>query len=688
MSPKRLLLKFARQYPLLVSLTVVLGFAGAFFNGISVALIVPLLMSFLGQDSALRGGPAFLKKALELFDGVPEEYRTILITATIVFAIILKNASEYANAIASNLLSRKLIIAIRREAIHILLDVDIDFYAKNKVGDIVNRINMEVTRTAIAIRTSTAALSTVFVILVFVAWLLAMSWMLTLVSTALLFLVALVNQYFVARSKKYGQNLSESSRNYSSKLHEILYGIRLVKSSGTEDEEYTQIERLFLARDRSEFQSQANYSIIAPINEISGVLTFLAIVVIGRAFFAGQMENLSSILLTYLVILFRLLPYIGRLNGFRSQLSNSSPSVALVAEFLRRDDKPIMSSGSVPYKKLTDGIKFENVSFNYPGHSETVLSGVDLFLPRGTTLALVGSSGSGKSTLADLVPRFYDPVGGRVLVDGRDLREYDLKSLRRAMGIVSQETYLFNDSVRNNIAYARENAKDEDIIAAAKRANAYEFIIQLPQGFDTNIGDRGVMLSGGQRQRLAIARALLHNPEILILDEATSALDTVSERLVQQAIEELSRDRTTLVIAHRLSTIQNADRIAVLDKGKVVEIGTHDSLLAQGGMYSRLYEVQFSIESKDAIQRARNETLMNTSYEVRTRLNPMLGFLNLLVDDVVDSAEERRELTQEAHDAAIRLLKTLQYLEESGKAGVKPEEADENANAIASSNEQ
>ena len=200
-----------------------------------------------------------------------------------------------------------------------------------------------------------------------------------------------------------------------------------------------------------------------------------------------------------------------------------------------------MKNGKIPYNKLQKGIHFNHLSFSYPNHQNLVIQDVDLYLPRGTTLALVGSSGAGKSTMAYLLPRFYDPISGCITLDGIDLREFHLNIVRKSMGIVSQDTFLFNDSVRSNIAYARMDASDEDIITAAKRANAYEFISKLPQGFDTMIGDRGVMLSGGQRQRLAIARALLQNPEILILDEATSALDTVSERLVQAALDELSR---------------------------------------------------------------------------------------------------------------------------------------------------
>jgi len=369
-------------------------------------------------------------------------------------------------------------------------------------------------------------------------------------------------------------------------------------------------------------------------------------------------------------VLNRLIPVVGKLNGQRSQFANAAPSTEITANFLRRDNKPFMANGSQPYHKIKQGISLEDVSFAYPEYQDLVLSQINLWVPRGTTLALVGSSGAGKSTLADLFPRFYDPVEGKITIDGQDLREYDLRSLRQAMGIVSQDTFLFNTSVGDNIAYGRDNTTEEEIIEAAKRANAYEFILDLPQGFETEIGERGIMLSGGQRQRIAIARALLRNPDILILDEATSALDTVSERLVQQAIDELCRDRTTIVIAHRLSTIQKADQIAVMDKGQVVEIGTHEELLQQNGHYSRLYTMQFDRGPDDVITQAVNNALVRTSYEVRTRLNPMIGFLQLVADGLVDNPEEQLSFTKDAYNSALRLLKTLEYFEESSKTEV------------------
>ncbi|MCT7994492.1 ATP-binding cassette domain-containing protein [Laspinema olomoucense] len=670
MSPTQFLLNYARKHPFWITLTIVLGWSGALFNGVSMTLIVPVILAFLGQEVEFQQGPPIVTRAFSLLEQVSPRYQLGLMMGVILLLIVLKNVTLVSNQLASAHLSRLLVKDIRLNAVQLLLDIDIDYYSKKKLGDILNYVNQEVGRCSSAIRIGIRTLTNAMTVLIFVGILILISWQLTLVSTLLLMLVPLLSQFIIRRSQEYGKILSEKSRAYTTALMEVLNGIRLVKSTGQENQEYFKIKRLIEDREKAEMQSQVNYSIITPMNELSGLFVILCIIIIGRIIFSNQIESLSTLLLTYLFVLSRVVPLMGQLNNSRSEFANVIPSTIIVSEFLRKDDKPLMKDGTEPYRKLENGIHFDHLSFSYSGHKDVVLKDVDLWLPKGTTLALVGGSGAGKSTLADLLPRFYDTTEGRITIDGKDLREFDMRSLRKSMGIVSQDTFLFNDSVRNNIAYGRPDVTEQEVIEAAKLANAYEFIMNLPEGFDTPLGDRGILLSGGQRQRIAIARALLHNPDILILDEATSALDTVSEHLVQQAIERLSRDRTTLVIAHRLSTVKNADQIAVLDKGQVVETGTHEELLSKGGYYAKLYSMQFSLDTQDLVKKARSETLMNTSYEIRTRLNPMIGFLRLIVDDVVDSPQELRELTQESYESAIRLLNTLEYMEKQSKLEV------------------
>jgi subfamily B ATP-binding cassette protein MsbA len=668
MSPNQLLFKYALRYPGWICLAILLGFSSALFNGVSTTLIVPVVLGFLGKgDIGLNGGPPIIQKILSLFDSDEGSYSLLIMVVTVLMAIVLKNLAVYINSIVSANLSRKLTNEIRKEAIRLLLEIDLYYFSRTKIGDIINIIGNEVGRAAISIRMAINIFTTSITILIFACILISISWKLTLASTFLLILVAGINQFLINRAKKFGQVLSDQSRTYSTTLLEILTGIRLIKAISNEEYEYKLIEQSIHAWERADQQSQANYDAIGPINEVVGTLAILAIVFLGRAFFWQQIESILTVLLIYLYVLFRLLPIVSQLNAQRSNFANVAPSTKIVADFLRRDDKPFMANGQSLYTKLEQGIRIENVSFAYPGHDGLVLNGVDLWIPKGTTLALVGASGAGKSTLADLLPRFYDPVEGRIAIDGEDLREFNIRSLRRAMGIVSQDTFLFNNSVRYNIAYGLEHVTEAEVIQAAKRANAYEFIVQLPKGFDTTIGDRGVLLSGGQRQRLAIARALLRDPDILILDEATSALDTVSERLVQQAINELCRDRTTVVIAHRLSTVQKADQIAVLDKGQVVEIGTHEELLKKGGYYTRLYSMQFDRNAENILSTTFNDALVQTSYKLRTQLNPLIGFLQLIVDDLIENSGERHELIEEAYRSAVRLLRNLELLEEQSK---------------------
>ncbi|MEM9978761.1 MAG: ABC transporter ATP-binding protein [Cyanobacteria bacterium P01_D01_bin.2] len=685
MSSTRLLFQSLFKYPVLLFFTVLLGFSGALFNGVSTLLILPILLELLGQSTDyIDSLPPILQRFISIFDGLPANYRLPAMAGAVVAVIILKSLSTYVSALTAGTLNRKLAMTLRRQGLRLLLDVDLGYFAQTKIGDLINQLNVEVNRTTIAIRNLVRIMVVLITIGVFLVLLLLTSWQLTIISTVTLGSVTLLNQFIVKRSKALGRELSQISKAYSSRVFEVLSGIRLVKATANEEREYRHIDQIIIDRESAEYSSQLIFAGIGPFNEIINIMALMLIATLGRVAFSNQLELFSSSLLTYLVILFRALPYIGQLNSQRSTLANTAASVEVITALLRRDDKPFMPRGAQPYRPLQQGIRFNQIRFNYPGHDREVLQGIDLFLPKGQTLALVGASGAGKSTLADLLPRFYDPTDGTIELDGVDLKTIDLHSYRSNLGIVSQETFLFNASVRENLLYGRPDATESELMEAAKRANAYEFIEHLPQGFDTMIGDRGVLLSGGQRQRLAIARALLQDPDILILDEATSALDTVSERLVQSAIDDLSRNRTTLVIAHRLSTICEADQIAVLDRGQVVEVGNHAELLKKRGAYARLQAMQ---KTKDVHENGSISTHLvanivpmyrkaigKSSYELRSQLNSMIGLLALIQEDV-DDPFEQTELMTHAQTIAVDLLQVVENLESLGVPAAKTQQA-------------
>jgi ATP-binding cassette, subfamily B, bacterial MsbA len=661
-----ILLKYTLQHWILVVSTVVLGFVSTVFNGVGTVLIIPLLVAFINPENLLlKNAPNLIRKVFAIFDIFPVETRFIWMFATVLVVLILKHVTNFVSNLLSTYLSLALSRDMRIDSIRILLEVDIDFYVKHKIGDVFNRFMGEINRAVISIRSYLNLIQVIATSFMYLLILLSISWQLTIISSILGFFLAVINQFFVKRSKKFGEIITVTAKQQTNKLLELLTGIRLIKATSNEAYELESIKVDIIEREKAGLDAQTNSAFIAPINEIGGIIIIALIIFAGRYLFNEQLRSLAPILLTYLYVLFRALPLISQLNSTRGQIVGNLSAVDVVTDFLQRENKPFMSNGSIAYRGLQRGIRLEKVRFAYPGHEEFVLKGIDIWIPKGKMIALVGASGAGKSTIADLLPRFYDPVEGRIFMDDHDLRDYNMKTLRQAMGIVSQDTFLFNSSIRYNIAYGLHDVSDADILEATKRANAYEFISKLPEGLDTEIGDRGVRLSGGQKQRLAIARALLRDPDILILDEATSALDTISERLVQEAIDELCRERTTLVIAHRLSTIQKAYQIVVLDKGNVAEIGNHEELLRRGGHYARLHALQFSDNGQNEDRARQQESKAYLSYEARSSLNSMIGCLRLLTDDLIDDTEERQELLEESCDSAVGLLHIIEKYERS-----------------------
>ena len=583
------------RHPAWLALTIVFGFVSATSNGISAALAVPVLIGWVRPDFYANVPIPMLDHALKALGVDSSVNRLPILTAAVVGALVIKNVSGFGSAVAMAALTRAVVSDVRQQVMRVVLQVDLAFHYRLKAGDLLERLGHEVNRVGRACVALSRFVVLSVAILVFTTLLLMISWRMTVISGLVFLAVALLNQTLVRITWRLGQKVSEKARAFSSTVAEVVSGMRLVKASRTERMEQKRLETLIHERERAELFSHITEYGVEPMTEMVTVAALAGLLVFSRGWIAG---GTTISLLSFLVLLFRAAPLLSQLNKSRAELANQAAAVRGVAELMTFEGKPRMKDGTRQLTAINEGIRFDHVTFCYHGRDETVVQDVDFFIPRNSTMALVGPSGSGKSTLADLLVRFADPTSGRILIDGHDLREYTLDSLRKAIGLVSQDTFLFNESVRYNIAYTRPEASEQEVLDAARRAHALEFIDRLPQRFDTMIGNRGVLLSGGERQRLAIARALLSNPMILILDEATSSVDPESERLIQEAIQDLRQNRTTLVIGHRLSSIRTADQIAMIERGRVSEVGTPDELLAQNGQFARFHSANFEPEAE------------------------------------------------------------------------------------------
>ncbi|NMB81674.1 MAG: ABC transporter ATP-binding protein, partial [Ignavibacteria bacterium] len=420
------------------------------------------------------------------------------------------------------------------------------------------------------------------------------SWQLTLFSLIVLPFSLIIISYIGLILRKQSGLLQQKMADITTNLHETITGVKIVKAFGMEEYE----NKKFFSETQKFFKLVLRITrirnISSPVTEFLSVIVGVLIIYFGAQLVIVDKSIKPSEFITFLFAIFQLMPPVKELSSVNNRIQESSAAAERIFEILDTEPKIKNAESPVTVNSFKESITFKDVSFHYDDSDELILDRINLEVKRGTINAIVGSSGAGKTTMVDLLPRFYDPTSGKILLDGIDIKEIRIEDLRRLMGIVTQETVLFNESVIRNIAYGLENCDKEKVIEAAKAANAHNFILELPKGYDTIIGEKGTKLSGGQRQRLSIARALLKNHPIMILDEATSSLDNESEVLVQEAIERLMQDRTTFVIAHRLSTIRNSDRIIVLDKGKIVQDGKHEGLLAdQSGIYRKLYELQF-----------------------------------------------------------------------------------------------
>jgi subfamily B ATP-binding cassette protein MsbA len=460
--------------------------------------------------------------------------------------------------------------------------LSMSFFGKTHSGELINTITTEIARLKQIFQWGSYVITQGLLILVYAIVMFQISWQLSLTSLLLFSLVAVGLSKLRAWVRETSFAVSKAN------------GIRTVQAFSTQDFERKRFYQASYKVVSTSTKAALAWSVIRPLAEGLATTILVGMIILGITVFVANGTIQTASLLTFLFILFRLVPSIQEMSGDLAKISSFEGSMDNVKELLKTENKPYLQNGKAQFTGLKKAIEFVSVDFGYDS-SDLVLHNITLTIEKGQTVALVGASGAGKTTLADLIPRFYDPTQGKVLIDGVDLREFDINSVRRKMAVVSQDTFIFNTSVRNNIAYGTEGADNEAIQEAARLANALEFILEMPEGFDTQLGDRGVRLSGGQRQRIAIARSLLRDPEILILDEATSALDSVSERLIQESLEKLSVGRTVIAIAHRLSTIVRADKVVVLEQGRIVEQGKYQELLEQRGKLWKYHQIQHEL---------------------------------------------------------------------------------------------
>ena len=541
--------------------------------------------------------PWLIKDVIDKVLANKDIYTLNLIAIAILVLFALRGVFYFGQKYFMTFVGQRIVNDIRERLYRHLQRLSLSYFDRHKTGALMSNLTNDVTTLQNVITNNMVSLVQEAVILIgSLISMIVLYWKLTVITLLIIPLVIFTVNYFGKRLRLAGHDVQGKLADITTLLEEALSSIRIIRSFNREDFE---IKR-FLVQNDYNFQALMKATKLTAL--LTPVIQFLAaIAVTGIIWYGGvsviRGEMTAGALIAFLIYAINLTNPVRRISEILGDIQRSLAAADRVFEILDTDSEVQEKKGAQVLPPVAGHIVFSHVTFSYD-RKKTALQDFTLTIKPGQVVALVGPSGAGKSTIANLLPRFYDVTSGSVRIDGIDVRDVTYASLRRQIGLVPQETMLFNTTIYENILYGRLDATREEVDAAAKAANAYSFIQQLPQGYDTLVGDRGLALSGGQRQRIAIARAILKNPRILILDEATSALDTESEKIVQAALEQLMKNRTAVVIAHRLSTIRHADYIVVIDHGKMAEAGTHEELIAQKGLYAKLYAVQFKQEER------------------------------------------------------------------------------------------
>lgn len=547
-------------------------------------------------SSALGAAPAWLTKYLVDDVLISKNGKVMLLIGIAIFATtVLKLITAYYSSTTSAYLTEKIRRDIKIDIFEHIENLPMSYFTQNKLGDIMARLSGDSSSLGRIGFLLFEMLREFITVLIFLIRMFQVDFILALVSiTVLPSMLAVVKKY-TKKMRKSGKIRQDTIGQATAFMQESLAGIQVIKGFNKTDMVINKYKEVTMGELERIYRTQKIKAKISPLNELLATVMILLVAAYGgyQIVYTGAIT--AGDLISFITAIGLMQSPLKKLISRNSELYEIIPSGDRVMEVLKEEKEvDSYSENPKPFNENIESIKFENVDFIYPNSEAKVLKNINLKVNKGEVVAFVGSSGSGKTTLVNMIPRFYDPVAGSIKINDIDIRDYSLKDFRGHIGMVPQETFLFSGTIAENISFGKEGITREQIEEAAKMANAYNFIIDLDKGFETEVGERGVLLSGGQKQRIAIARALIQNPSIMILDEATSALDTESERLVQDALEKLMVGRTTFVIAHRLSTIVGADKIVVMEKGEIKEIGNHSELLMKNGIYTRLYNIQFN----------------------------------------------------------------------------------------------
>ena len=566
---------------------VLLGLLMSLTEGVGIGLFIPLLNGLVGGAPPAANGQWIVETMNGLFQAVPPDRRFAIILTCIFLAALVTALLGSIHSTLFAWLDGNIAHDLRSRIFRQLMTVSFGFVERDRSGRLLNILASDTWRTSEALRILVYLMITASTVSVYVVLLLLMSWKATLFVAAAMLTISSIVRRISRVTGRLGERFTELNSELSYRMVEGIDGMRVIRAFGREDHEQGRFD---LASDRLRrilLRMSFLDGTVQPIHQILGTLLLLVILLI-----AAPTTGDASVLLVFAFVMYRIQPRIKEFDAARVRLAALAHSVEEVLSFLDTSDKHYVSTGPVTRLALNRGIDFNRVTFQYNPVDDAALLDASFTIGANRTTAFVGPSGGGKSTIIKLVLRFHDPTGGAITVDGRTLSEFDLHFWRSQIALVSQDVYLFNATVRENIAYGRLDASLEEIIESARKADAHDFIERLPDKYDTVLGHRGTRLSGGQQQRLSLARAIVRNPPILILDEATNALDSISEHWIQEALEKMRENRMVIMIAHRLSTIERADEIIVVEKGQIRERGNLAELVQGGGLFARLYGLQ------------------------------------------------------------------------------------------------